>query len=225
MALITRCPNCATAFRVTPLQLQAHGGDVRCGHCSHIFNGFAALATMQEPEAVDLPGKKVPDKSESPEIPSISESPITALTDPEVSSPATANGTTQPEAAQTQSAQTQAASEVSPTTATEPEASIVRESVRQVPHVSGALGSSPAEDYPPDDYTDEYAFHAAPSRKTPLAWGFASLFLLVVLAAQAIYFYRAQLSVIAPAARPFLEQYCELLGCTIPPPHKMSIAE
>lgn len=213
MALITRCPDCATAFRITPLQLQAHGGDVRCGHCAHVFNGFATLATMKELEAVDLSRKTVPDKPESPEIPSIGDSPITALTDQEVSSQATGNETVQ----------TEAALEASPTEAPEPEASVVKEPVLQVPHVTSAPESNPAENYPPDDYTDEYAFNAAPSRKTSLAWGFASLFLLVVLAAQAIYFYRAQLSVIAPAARPFLEQYCELLGCTIPPPQKSAL--
>ncbi len=215
MALITRCPNCATAFRVTPLQLQAHDGDVRCGHCAHIFNGFATLATMQEPEANDSSRNMAADKPESSEIPSTSDSPVTALTDPEVSSLATGNETTQPEAA----------SKNPPREALEPEpeASVVREPVLQVPHVTSAPESNPAENYPPDDYTDEYAFNAAPSRKTSLAWGFASLFLLVVLAAQAIYFYRAQLAVIAPAARPFLEQYCELLGCTIPPPQKSAL--
>lgn len=213
MALITRCPDCATAFRITPLQLQAHGGDVRCGHCARIFNGFATLATMQEPEAVDLSRKTVPDKPESSEIPSVSDSPLTALTDQEVSSKATGNET----------AQTEAASKSPPPEAPEPEASVVEEPALQVPHATSAPESNPAENYPPDDYTDDYAFNTAPSHKTSPAWGFASLFLLVVLAAQAIYFYRAELSIIAPAARPFLEQYCELLGCTIPPPQNSGL--
>ncbi len=51
MALITRCPGCGTAFRVTPLDLQAHGGDVRCGRCAHIFSGYASLAKVREPES------------------------------------------------------------------------------------------------------------------------------------------------------------------------------
>ena len=54
MALITSCPNCGTSFRVTPLHLQAHGGDVRCGRCSHVFNAFSRLSTLQEPETSDL---------------------------------------------------------------------------------------------------------------------------------------------------------------------------
>ena len=52
MALVTRCPDCFTVFRVTPLHLQAHGGEVRCGQCNHIFNGFAVLLTIEEPETI-----------------------------------------------------------------------------------------------------------------------------------------------------------------------------
>lgn len=48
MALVTLCPGCSTAFRVNAAQLQAHGGDVRCGCCQRIFNGFATLITVNE---------------------------------------------------------------------------------------------------------------------------------------------------------------------------------
>ena len=43
MSLITRCPNCATAFRVLPAQLSASGGRVRCGKCASVFDGIASL--------------------------------------------------------------------------------------------------------------------------------------------------------------------------------------
>lgn len=43
MSLVTRCPSCATAFRVQPGQLSAHKGQVRCGKCSTVFDGIAAL--------------------------------------------------------------------------------------------------------------------------------------------------------------------------------------
>ena len=43
MNLTTRCPNCGTAFRVQPAQLSARGGKVRCGKCTHVFDGVAAL--------------------------------------------------------------------------------------------------------------------------------------------------------------------------------------
>lgn len=48
MALVTLCPGCSTTFRVNAAQLQAHGGDVRCGYCQRIFNGFATLITVNE---------------------------------------------------------------------------------------------------------------------------------------------------------------------------------
>ena len=43
MSLVTRCPGCGTAFRVQRDQLSARGGRVRCGKCSSVFDGVAAL--------------------------------------------------------------------------------------------------------------------------------------------------------------------------------------
>jgi predicted Zn finger-like uncharacterized protein len=43
VSLVTRCPTCATAFRVLPGQLSARAGRVRCGKCGAVFDGIAAL--------------------------------------------------------------------------------------------------------------------------------------------------------------------------------------
>src|SRR5919107_2408962 len=43
MSLVTRCPNCGTAFRVQRDQLSARSGTVRCGKCGDMFDGVAAL--------------------------------------------------------------------------------------------------------------------------------------------------------------------------------------
>jgi predicted Zn finger-like uncharacterized protein len=40
----TTCPSCNTSFRVTPQQLAARQGQVRCGHCNTLFNGLETLA-------------------------------------------------------------------------------------------------------------------------------------------------------------------------------------
>jgi predicted Zn finger-like uncharacterized protein len=48
MSLVTRCPACGTAFRVHSSQLAAHSGTVRCGKCSSVFNGVAALVEDDE---------------------------------------------------------------------------------------------------------------------------------------------------------------------------------
>lgn len=53
MALVTRCPNCTSVFKVTPQHLQAQEGNVRCGSCLQIFNSFSDLATLQEKADID----------------------------------------------------------------------------------------------------------------------------------------------------------------------------
>lgn len=41
--LVTTCDHCQSRFRVTPQQLNARQGRVRCGRCHAVFNGFQAL--------------------------------------------------------------------------------------------------------------------------------------------------------------------------------------
>lgn len=41
--VVTRCPQCATAFRATQSQLTARGGRVRCGKCATVFDGLSHL--------------------------------------------------------------------------------------------------------------------------------------------------------------------------------------
>ena len=68
MALVTLCPSCGTTFRVNAIQLQAHGGDVRCGHCQRIFNGFATLITVNE-SAIEYPSQSQPQLVSESEVP------------------------------------------------------------------------------------------------------------------------------------------------------------
>jgi len=65
MSIVTQCPSCGTTFRVTPPQLQAHQGMVRCGHCAHVFDGFKTLTTLpdairREPPAPEVPSEPAP---------------------------------------------------------------------------------------------------------------------------------------------------------------------
>ncbi len=46
MKLITRCPECQTAFRVHENQLAARQGKVRCGACGFVFDAFASLVEV-----------------------------------------------------------------------------------------------------------------------------------------------------------------------------------
>lgn len=42
----TRCPGCATVFRVTPEQLALREGQVRCGHCRAVFDANSHLVSV-----------------------------------------------------------------------------------------------------------------------------------------------------------------------------------
>jgi predicted Zn finger-like uncharacterized protein len=42
----TRCPGCATVFRVTPEQLAMRAGQVRCGQCKTVFDGVARQVSL-----------------------------------------------------------------------------------------------------------------------------------------------------------------------------------
>lgn len=48
MSLITRCPDCATLFKVVPDQLRISSGWVRCGHCNHVFDAALNMVASQE---------------------------------------------------------------------------------------------------------------------------------------------------------------------------------
>ena len=46
--LITTCTHCLARFRVTPQQLNAKQGKVRCGRCGKVFSGFEALERVPD---------------------------------------------------------------------------------------------------------------------------------------------------------------------------------
>ena len=51
--MLTRCPACATHFRVTPAQLKIRSGSVRCGECQFVFNALDSL--IEEPIVMSAP--------------------------------------------------------------------------------------------------------------------------------------------------------------------------
>ncbi len=96
----TLCPQCATAFRITPDQLRARNGMVRCGQCQSVFNAFDSLieeapaapaaeisGSAPAPVAAQLVAEPVTVSVEKPETPpaeSIPEPDATAAPAPDV---------------------------------------------------------------------------------------------------------------------------------------------
>lgn len=63
---VTHCPECATAFKVTPEQLQLAGGWVRCGRCGAVFEALKNLQPVEQAAAQKTPEAKTPPQRQAP---------------------------------------------------------------------------------------------------------------------------------------------------------------
>lgn len=194
MALVTRCPNCATAFRVTPQHLEMQGGNVRCGHCSQVFNSFSALTTVKESETDDF--LKAPDTGTQ-------KNTREATSAKDLSAPVSSDQTVlQPDSGIT--------AKVGTLEALSTEMSAEEESIPEASDVTSAS-------------QENYTFDTVLLPRSSRIWGLVSIFLLVVLTGQIVYLFRTELLIIAPGTKPYLEQYCEILNCTIPLPQQAEL--
>ncbi|HJW23590.1 MAG TPA: DUF3426 domain-containing protein [Rhodocyclaceae bacterium] len=79
----TRCPRCQTIFRITPEQLRARGGKVRCGHCQAVFNALETLLEELPPTSVPEPVLAAPEPPRAFEPPPAPEPPAEPESSPE----------------------------------------------------------------------------------------------------------------------------------------------
>jgi len=57
---ITHCPQCETAFKVSPQQLELAKGWVRCGRCAHVFEAALHFETPPDIPVAPLPSAEAP---------------------------------------------------------------------------------------------------------------------------------------------------------------------
>lgn len=74
MSQITRCPSCATSFKVVPDQLRISEGWVRCGHCQNVFDATQHLQAASQP-----PAPAAAQESSAPPAPTPTAGPEPAL--------------------------------------------------------------------------------------------------------------------------------------------------
>lgn len=200
MSMVTRCPGCNTLFRVTPQQLQARKGKVRCGRCMLVFDGFKMLAAMPEQSAGQREEAQDAVSASLPALqPAVNEAPISAEA-------ATSDDQAAAPAAHEQAA---AASTATP-----------------LPDDAASAGL-PATAQPaiaPTPHTLEEEWLAEPAQGVPprgrWLWGAGGALLLLMFAVQAAYFYRTQLAADYPGFKPAMVQICAALGCSIPLPQR-----
>jgi predicted Zn finger-like uncharacterized protein len=193
--LITTCAQCKARFRVTPQQLNARQGQVRCGRCRAVFNGFEALerfpdddtgarllaAQEAEQRAANetLAGiETLPDEDNLPEIESIEKVPPIPA--------AAAAPMTEP-----------------PATPSKPHR----------PRGPRSASASAAATAPP---LDELLLAPPPRKPVARAWSFGVALLAIVLVLELTFAFRAAIAQRYPALRPVMEAVCARTRCTVP---------
>ena len=188
--LVTTCSHCQSRFRVTPQQLNEKQGQVRCGRCRKVFNGFetlerfpdddtgARLLAQREAAArgVEAPPVEPAPEEDLPEIESVGSAPPIPVELPREPEP-------EPEP-----------EPVAPPPAPPP--------VRAAPS-RNARGESLTLEPPP-------------RKPVARAWSFGVVLLATVLALEAAFAFRAPLAQRYPATRPALEAACGYVKCTVP---------
>jgi predicted Zn finger-like uncharacterized protein len=203
MSMVTRCPTCATVFRVTPQQLQARQGQVRCGRCMTVFNGFGTLATLPEQQpaeelAIALP-QTAADEGASP-----SAANATAATSPAPPGPPA-----------TECAQ---ATEAVPAGAGHPAATAVDPVV-----AGGTAVLTTVVDHPLERVETGAPGERVPETGRPRgsrSWAAAAALMLAILAAQAGYAYRGELVARYPGLKPVFTRLCDIADCTVALPQR-----
>lgn len=105
MSQITRCPSCATMFKVVADQLRISDGWVRCGHCKQVFDASAYLqapapqALMPEMALDQIRPPPQPVPRAEPPVRSWGMVPVPPLTPPSATEPAAVDRGVAPDAA------------------------------------------------------------------------------------------------------------------------------
>lgn len=208
MSMVTQCPHCSTAFNVTPEQLFARDGRVRCGSCRQIFDGLVNLTSLEALEAgvppplaetseAQLQARVEAMEAERAAQPSHGFTPLNWPMVPEVPVvPVPQVVTPVVEPAPVDSAAEAAA----PT----PVASLVQEAKPADANVSVADAMDPTP---------------AP-RPMRWFWRMAAALAAVVLCGQMLYGWRSEIAAYVPGVRPVLVSLCTALGCSVPPLQK-----
>ena len=215
MSLITRCPKCHSDFVVKLEQLQALDGLVRCGTCSHIFDGFATLES-QLPTLTQRPGVE-PVRFSTPTAINATAASATSTAEPVVlrhraerNEPLESREQEVPEPA------------VFTTRADAESSKRFSFSAKPAEHVAESSGTILGEsrlrgDGPsvgrtqPEFLVDE----VDTPRLKMLLWSLASVLALGLLVIQLAYVYRNDIATQLPALRPAVETLCAKLGCEV----------
>lgn len=202
----TLCPHCETRFKIADVQLSAHHGMVRCGHCLQAFDARPNFIPelLQTDPAVgdelieDVPASEIPAESDEMALPERQE--IAAA---ESVHPDSHHFHIEPDNTLDFSRISIPEPDIEHYGFTE---AIKAEENYHLTHESSAEPVS-------HDYTEE----AATPRQNWL-WRAGIFIAVMLMMAQSAYFFRTPLAAHLPAIKPALATYCHLFNCSVPLP-------
>jgi len=212
----TRCPDCGTIFRVTPAQLKARAGKVRCGQCQSVFNALDSL--LDEDSGLEDSGI-APLSVAEVSVPS-SVSAIPPVVDER---PRSDNVFSASDEAENDS---ERLSEKAPVS--EEKASPLSEAAAQeLGKATGLILPRQTADIPGYSKWSEGVIaepFSLPEEKSA-RWPFVFVALLLVLglAAQIVFHFRSDIALDMPVLRPTLEMLCQSLNVDLPLPRRVEL--
>jgi len=232
MSFITRCPACATAFKVVPDQLKISDGWVRCGQCQQVFNATLDLQSWSpgpEPAAPQSPHQP-PQPSPQPAAQTGAAMPASRPApawEPESVVPSAAPAQTEPQGPQGPQPETQAQPEVSGATAShlhadDAEPAPLPQPLPEAPQSEAPPSPSPAAASPEPHVQSAPAPSFVRQAQRQALWQRPGVRLLLLLAVAALALllglqaatqWRAPLARAVPATQPVLEALCQTLDC------------
>ena len=200
--MLTHCPSCRTTFRVTPAQIKARSGKVRCGQCHFIFN---AIDTLADEVTIEKPA--LPPAAEVPSHP-----PETVLPDESFGSESVDETVAVDDLG--------AVSDIEDVLEAESAPNIDGERSEDIDLIDAADEEDEAS---LDTETLDSPFPDLLLQEQPVAgkrwpWLIGSGIAVFLLLAQLVYLYRIELAVLRPDLRPLLLSACRPLKCDVPRP-------
>jgi predicted Zn finger-like uncharacterized protein len=240
----TRCPGCRTIFRVTDEQLALRDGQVRCGHCKHVFDGNAGRISLAPKPRDDAPfhdearygpptitlrssRSLTPVPGPAPSAPEPAPGPVAGTADlgaAPIGPPAEALAAGEPLPAVDASRSGEPPAPGQVDAGNEPAAlPLAGAALPAQSEVAEPEGASPAPAHVADaDYENRFTrprggrFGDGLGRIAVLA----APLLLLLLIAQAAFHFRDALAAHVPATKPLLVRACALVGCSVGPLHE-----
>jgi predicted Zn finger-like uncharacterized protein len=236
MSFVTRCTSCGTLFKVVADQLKISDGWVRCGQCGNVFDAQANLVdptanapAAAPPTSVPLSAPAVKPAETEPAAPTAPASvSVEHLTEPQSES-AMDSQSFRPGLLRDSA---QMDSDAGPSTSTWVHSDSAIASL-DAAHPNGRgpmaepseLGSAEPTTAPTATLPQEtpgFVRQAQRAQRWRSPWvrlglGVLSLILLAGLAAQIVYFEKDRLAAQWPQHKPWLEAFCQQLGCQVKP--------